>query len=115
MSRRPRLPNLTPLQFLVLGALVGAGDDERRGRDLRAELSKHGVRRSAPAFYQMMARLEDAGWVEGSYTQQIVDGQIIKERGYRITATGHKAWTATRDFYLDTASRAARAAGIAHA
>ena len=63
----------------------------------------------------MMARLEDAGWVEGSYTQQIVDGQIIKERGYRITATGQKAWTATRDFYLDTASRAARAAGIAHA
>jgi len=114
MSRRPRLPDLTHLQFLVLGTLVGAGDEERRGRDLRAELSRHGVRRSAPAFYQMMARLEDAGWVEGSYTQQIVDGQIIKERGYRLTNSGQKAWTATRDFYLDTATRVAREAG-AHA
>ena len=40
---------------------------------------------------------------------------VVVPGGYRITATGQKAWTATRDFYLDTASRAARAAGIAHA
>jgi hypothetical protein len=63
----------------------------------------------------MMARLEDAGWVDGAYTQQIVDGQIIKERGYRITAAGQRAWTSTRDFYLDTASRVTRAAEIAPA
>src|SRR5215204_620855 len=107
MSPR-RVPAITHLQFLVLGVLRPRA---RLGRHLRRRLEKHGVRRSAPAFYQMMARLEDAGWVEGSYTQQIVDGQIIKERGYRITATGQKAWTAPRDFYLDTASRAARAAG----
>jgi DNA-binding PadR family transcriptional regulator len=102
MSAAPRLPALTPLQFLVLGALLG---DARRGRDLRRELARHAVRRTAPAFYQMMARLEDAGWVEGFYTQQIVDSQIIKERSYRITAAGQRAWTATRDFYAETAAR----------
>ena len=112
MSPSRQLPALTHLQFVILGALLAG---ERPGKELRRDLARYGVRRTAAAFYQMMARLEDAGWVEGSYTQQIVDGQIIKERGYCITATGHKAWTATRDFYLDTASRAARAAGIAHA
>ena len=110
MSRR--LPSLTPLQFVVLGALLA---EEHRGRALRGELARHGVRRSAPAFYQMMARLEDAGWVEGSYTREVVEGQIIKERAYKITAAGHRAWTATRDFYSETGDRFARKAGVAHA
>ena len=101
MSRQ-RLPALTSLQFIVLGALLG---QTRRGRDLRSELARHGVRRSAPAFYQMMARLEDAAWIDGFYTQQIVDGQLIKERRYRITAAGQRAWTATRDFYAETSAR----------
>jgi DNA-binding PadR family transcriptional regulator len=104
-GRASKLPSLTHLQFLVLGALLEAGDHARLGRELRAELARHGLRRSAPAFYQMMARLEDAGWADGSYTQQIVDSQIIKERGYRITPAGERAWTATRDFYAQTADR----------
>ena len=107
MSRR--LPALTHLQFIILGALRGG---EQPGKSLRRELARHGVRRSAPAFYQMMARVEDAGWVDGSYTQQIVDGQIIKERQYRLTAAGARAWTATRDFYAETADRFGR---LAHA
>jgi DNA-binding PadR family transcriptional regulator len=106
-----RLPSLTHLQFLVLGALLGA---EQPGRALRRELGRYGVRRSAPAFYQMMGRLEDAGWVEGSYTQKIVDSQIIKERRYRITSSGARAWTDTRDFYAE-ASRFAGPAAVVHA
>jgi DNA-binding PadR family transcriptional regulator len=107
-ARPPRLPSLTHLQFLVLGALLGTGGEPRAGRELRAELTRYRVRRSAPAFYQMMARLEDAGWVEGFYTQQVVDSQIIKERGYRITAAGQRAWDGTRDFYVQTADRFAK-------
>ena len=57
--------------------------------------------RTGPAFYQMMARLEDAGLVAGEYDQKIVDGQIIKERRYSLTARGETAWTATRVFYSD--------------
>lgn len=47
----------------------------------------------------MMARLEDAGLVAGEYDQKIVDGQIIKERRYTLTAAGESAWAATRAFY----------------
>ena len=92
-----RLPEITHLQFLVLGQLLAV---PRAGRDIRAELQRHGVRRTAPAFYQMMARLEDAGFVEGWYDQKVVDGQLIKERHYRLRPAGLRVWTATRDFYM---------------
>src|SRR5690349_16897618 len=105
---RRLLPPLTHLQFLILGALLA---DQRSGKALRRELGRYGVRRTAAAFYQMMARIEDANWVSGAYTQQIVDGQIIKERSYRITAAGERAWTRTRDFYAE----AGRAGRVAHA
>jgi DNA-binding PadR family transcriptional regulator len=110
MSRR-RIPDVTHLQFLVLGMLRGA---PRLGRDLRRDLARHGARRSGPAFYPMMARLEDAGLVAGEYDQKIVERQIIKERRYRLTPAGSAAWTATRDFYLASIA-AFDQAGIAHA
>ena len=97
MSTAP-LPSITHLQFLVLEALA---EDEQAGRDLRARLGRHRVRRSAPAFYQMMARLEDAALVEGRYEQQVVEGQLLKERRYRITRPGRRAFEQTRAFYLE--------------
>jgi len=93
-TRRP--PDITHLQFLVLTSLQ---EGERLGRTIRAELRRYGGRRSAPAFYQMMARLEEAGMVEGWYEQTVVQGQILKERRYRIAPAGRRAWTDTRDFY----------------
>jgi len=82
----------------MLDALSGS---EQAGRMLRAHLTAHRVRRSAPAFYQMMARLEDATLVEGWYEQQVVDGQLLKERRYRITPKGRRALDETRAFYLE--------------
>ena len=98
MSPR-RVPAITHLQFLVLTLLR---PDARLGRHLRTRLARHGVRRSAPAFYQMMARLEDAGLVDGDYDQKVVRGQIIKERRYALTAVGEAAWRSTRDFYAES-------------
>jgi DNA-binding PadR family transcriptional regulator len=95
MSQRG-LPGVTHLQFAVLGQLLA---DEQAGRQLRRGLARLGERRSAPAFYQMMARLEDAGLVSGRYDQRLLDGQLIKERRYRITASGVRAWERTREFY----------------
>jgi DNA-binding PadR family transcriptional regulator len=95
---QPTLPGITHLQFLVLDALVA---HDRPGRELRDALAAYGVRRSAPAFYQMMARLEDAGLVEGWYEQRNVAGQHLKERSYRLTKPGRRALDATRSFYLD--------------
>src|SRR5262245_60295673 len=97
MSRRA-IPELTHLQFIVLGALRAG---TRPGRAIRRALVRHGIKRDGPAFYQMMARLEDAALVAGEYEQKIVGGQIIKERRYTLTDRGEKAWSATREFYRD--------------
>lgn len=78
----------THLQMVVLGDLVNG---ERSGIDLRQRLSDEGFRKSAPAFYQLMARLEDAKWVEGWYEKKDVDGQVIRERRYHITGNGRVA------------------------
>lgn len=95
MSPR-RIPDVTHLQFLVLAILRGGA---RPGRLVRKALARHGVRRTGPAFYQMMARLEDARLVAGEYDSRIIDGQIIKERRYALTAAGEGAWSSTRAFY----------------
>src|SRR5205809_3378643 len=90
------LPPLTRLQFAVLDAL---GASQITGRDLRARLKENGINKSGPAFYQMMARLEEAKYVEGWYTQEIIDGQIIKQRHYRMMSDGVRAVNETRKFY----------------
>jgi len=92
------VPSITHLQFLVLEALAAG---EQAGRDIRTLLAGHGARRTAPAFYQMMARLVDGGLVEGWYDQKVVDGQLLKERRYRLTRTGRRALDETRAFYLE--------------
>lgn len=52
---KPQLPAQTHLQFLVLGVLRNA---ELPGRAVRDALAGYGIRRTGPAFYQLMARLE---------------------------------------------------------
>ena len=96
------VPRLSHLQFLVLG-IVRANPVP--GREVRASLRDFGVRKSGPAFYQLMARLEDAGLVEGNYHQEVIEGQIIRERHYTATAAGTRAWTSSCDFYARAISR----------
>jgi DNA-binding PadR family transcriptional regulator len=94
-----KLPDITHLQFSVLASLMGG---EQTGKAVRRQLAELGMKRSGPAFYQLMSRLEDAGLVAGRYDQKVVDGQIIKERVYAISAEGAAAWQSTRDFYVET-------------
>ncbi|MBM3471636.1 MAG: hypothetical protein FJX75_00005 [Armatimonadetes bacterium] len=90
------LPDITHLQFAVLSAL---GASEMSGRALRAELAKHGVKKSAPAFYQLMARLEEQKLVKGWYVPIEVDGHRIRERRYKLLAAGARAVAEARAFY----------------
>ena len=69
------------------------------GRQLRERLAEFAVKKSGPAFYQLMSRMEDAGVVKGWYQQEIVKGQIIRERNYKITAQGRTAWHRSSEFY----------------
>ena len=101
-----KLPQITHLQFSVLAFLKGS---EAPGKAVRRQLAELGMRRSGPAFYQLMSRLEDAGLVAGRYDQKVIDGQIIKERFYTISEAGAEAWQATRDFYVETIRSAEQA------
>ena len=93
MADRP-LPHL---QFAVLGAL---GTAKRPGREIREELRSLGLRKAGPTFYRLMTRLEEAGFVEGWYEQEVLDGQIFRERVYQARPAGQQAWRETRDFHL---------------
>jgi DNA-binding PadR family transcriptional regulator len=103
--RRKELPALTHLQFLVLGVLRA---NEQPGRVIREAIATYGVRRSGPAFYQMMARLERDGLVEGWYEQITHGGQAVKERRYCIKPAGTRLWSATQSFYESVSGAAAR-------
>ena len=97
---KPPLPVLTHLQFLVLGVLR---HDPQPGRTLRNALATYGIRRTGPAFYQLMARLEHAGLVEGWYEQVTVGDQAVTERWYRVTAEGTREWARAQNFYSEVA------------
>ncbi len=107
-----RLPDISHLQFAVLGQLLAG---EETGRAIRAQLRALRVRQTGPAFYQMMARLEDDGLVKGWYEQKVVASQILRERRYSITEVGRKAWSDSRRFYLGTIRAAEKREGMAHA
>jgi DNA-binding PadR family transcriptional regulator len=99
-----RIPTITHLQFLVLGLLR---EQEQPGRVIREALAAHGVRRSAPAFYQLMARLERDRLVDGWYEQVSAGDQAVTERRYRLRPAGAKLWTEARDFYTSLIAQAA--------
>ncbi|MGD9905066.1 MAG: hypothetical protein AB7U83_16485 [Vicinamibacterales bacterium] len=104
MSKRA-LPSLTHLQYLVLGVLHA---DEQPGRVVRQALAAYGVRRTGPAFYQLMARLERARLVDGRYEQVTVGDQAVTERRYRITREGARLWSDAHRFYDELARTAPR-------
>jgi DNA-binding PadR family transcriptional regulator len=90
------VPDISHLQFLALGVLLHG---EQAGRVIRSAVAEFGVRRTDAAFYQLMARLERDGLVEGWYRPVQVGDQAVTERCYRITGRGARAWNQTRAFY----------------
>jgi DNA-binding PadR family transcriptional regulator len=105
MPKGRSLPTVTHLQFLVLGVLRSR---EQPGRTIREILASYGARRTAPAFYQLMSRLEAAGLVEGRYEQIVVGDQAVTERRYRITAEGQRYWERAHNFYAEVGRLASK-------
>ena len=105
MPEKQTVPALTNLQFLVLGVLRA---NEQPGRVIREALLQYGVRRTGPAFYQLMSRLESARLVDGRYEQITVGDQAVTERWYRITPDGTLQWQRAQKFYTDVGQLAAR-------
>jgi DNA-binding PadR family transcriptional regulator len=92
------IPQLTILQWLVLEIIGGC---ERPGKHIREVLSERGHRKSLPAFYQMMARLEDAGLVSAQSARVEVDGHGVTERRYKLTGKGLKDLNSARDVFAE--------------
>ena len=103
--RDRNLPEITHLQFLVLSALL---QREQAGRAVRQAIGEYGVRRSAPAFYQLMARMERDGLIQGWYEPIVVGDQSVTERRYRVTPAGVEVWEQTRAFYESVSVAAGR-------
>jgi DNA-binding PadR family transcriptional regulator len=91
------LPDVTTLQLAVLKCLIDG--NELPGRELRKRLEESQVAIKRPAFYRLMARLEDAKFVSGSYSQKAVGDQLVTERKYKITGEGCRAWNDAIDFF----------------
>ena len=92
-----KLPEISHLQFEILRMLIEGGD--LPGSELRSGLQKAGWKKSAPAFYQLMSRLEDAKFVNGTDRLDTVDGYRVKRRDYKITIGGHRAAAQLQSFY----------------
>src|SRR4029450_1635795 len=74
MTSRVQLPELSHLQIAVLGFL---GAEAQRGAGIRSHLGSLSVHQTGPAFYQMMARLEEAGLAEGWERRKGVGGRGV--------------------------------------
>lgn len=86
----------TDQQFVVLDIVRGR---ETPGRKLRAELEARGIKKDRAVFYQLMARMEGAGLIEGSYFRNIIDGRGFREKQYKVTGAGEAAYQAKLAFY----------------
>ena len=95
------LPPLTSLQFFVVREIA---TEEVSGRILRERLAKVGINHNRAAFYQLMARLEDADFVTGRNQPKQIGNQTIIERIYSATKSGRAAIQQSIDFYSKESS-----------
>jgi hypothetical protein len=91
------LPEMTPLQALVISILF---DGEKSSREVRDELAFRGVEMPMPHVYRMLGRAELAGYLCGKYRQwQTPDDRTVREKFYRISPQGLDGWQKTVAFY----------------
>jgi len=89
------LPELTPLQFLVIWLLL---DGRKTGRELRRQLASWGAATSKPAFSQMIRRLESARLVRSDRVCE-EPGPALHYCVYQARLKGIQRWRAARAFY----------------
>ena len=90
------LPEISHLQFKVLASLL---DSELPGRKLRDAITQEGLTQTRASFYQLMARLEDAGFVTGRYEQRTIGDVTVTERVYELTVPGKRVVDSSVEFY----------------
>ena len=89
----------TPLPHLQFAVLSILAETELLGREVREQLASLGLKKAGPTFYRLMSRLEESGLVRGRYEQEVIDGQIVRERCYSSTAKGKRERDRTANFH----------------
>lgn len=95
------LPGLTHLQVLICWALRSPYWEGLTARDLLAVLHRHQSTLSESAFYQLMQRMETAGFVvcEVDAERRRKPGNRLLTRRYRLTIPGQQELHRTQEFY----------------
>ncbi len=93
-----QLPSITPLQYLVLTAVM---NETQAGSVIRQRLERYGAKKSLAAFYQLMARLEQAGLIHGRYVVKEEGDLTYRERLYSIADEGRAAVEQARAFFAE--------------
>lgn len=81
-------PRLTGVIADVLALLTQARDDEV---EVHGWLVMKSVRHTGPTVYRALDRLEDAGWIAGSWEVLPAGENRPRRRYYRLTASGVEA------------------------
>jgi DNA-binding PadR family transcriptional regulator len=92
------IPALTHLQVLICWALQSPYWEGLTVRDLLALLKRHGENMSESGFYQLMQRLESAGFVVSESAPSRPRARLLS-RWYRITREGRVELSRTMEFY----------------
>jgi PadR family transcriptional regulator PadR len=79
---------MTGAMFDVLALLLQAWEDKT---EVHGWLIMKSVRRSGPTVYGVLDRLEDAGWITGSWEDLPAGQNRPRRRFYRLTASGVEA------------------------
>jgi DNA-binding PadR family transcriptional regulator len=77
----------------ILGLLLQAWEEKT---EVYGWLIMKSLRRSGPTVYRALDRLEDAGWITGSWESPPPPGNQPRRRFYRLTAEGVEAARAER-------------------
>ena len=94
------MPQLTPLQFLVVHLLFAG---RQSSVELRKAIKDQGVRQGPAAFSRFMWRLAWQGFVERDQRVRPAAGHTVRECSYAVTDYGVMAWNQTRQFYAELA------------
>jgi hypothetical protein len=106
------LPEVTPLQFLVVGLLF---EGPQGGEELRRRISACGVPLSPPGFSRLVDRMERLGYLQ-IFCQNGPRGcRRVFPRRFEVTDLGVAIWTQARDFYASAAPPPAELVAIATA
>jgi hypothetical protein len=93
-----RIPELTPLQYLIVSQLF---DGQKSTRQIRDALAALEIRTKPSALHRLLRRMCRSLVLEARRQALVLSGRVGWEHCYHVTDRGLALWQAARQFYLD--------------